>query len=139
MPCLSVKVIDLRSVQKFHPEVLYSTDLQSFCNLGNPFLPGIFFLQLSSNREIAAHVRSVALCLAIECSRSAKSNSMAKTLVYLLRSKQDVAFPSIPRRRHLFRINCIVRIASSMALNWAVLPYAWNSKTIISFSWDILQ
>ena len=70
----------------FQPDFLYSTERECFLNLGYPFLPGICFLQFSKNLDIADQARSADDCLAVEFSREAKSNSLATTAEYLLRS-----------------------------------------------------
>src|ERR687886_3015224 len=123
----SRKVIAFRLGESFHPLVLYSTERQCFLNFGKPFLPDTFFLQLSKKRAIALQVRSAAACLAIELSSSAKGNSAASTAQYLLRSYLPMPLLSIQKRKHLFWMNWLVRIASSIALYCSSFPFTLNS------------
>ncbi|MHC5722533.1 MAG: hypothetical protein ACYTX0_63650, partial [Nostoc sp.] len=47
---------------------LWFNYLKIAVNFGNPFFPGLPFLQLSKNRAIADHALSALACLAIEFS-----------------------------------------------------------------------
>ena len=98
-------------------------------NLGNPFLPGIFFLQLSKNLVMPVQQRSAEACLAVELSLFAKGNSFASLAVYLLRSQPLTPIFSIQYRRHLFLTNWDVRMAESIAVYCAGFPKHLNSKT----------
>ena len=73
-------------LSSFHPDCLYSTEREYFLNLGKPFLPGLFFLQLSKNLAIDDQARSADDCLAVEFNLLAKGNSLARIRQYLLRS-----------------------------------------------------
>jgi hypothetical protein len=129
MVFLSVKVMLFRFSANFHPEVLYSTERQSFWNFGNPFLPGIPCLQFSKKRLIDDHARSALACLATLLSSFANGKFFANTVQYLFKSYLLTLLLSIQNRIQLLRMNRAVRIASSTALNWFDFPYVLNSKT----------
>ena len=84
IPFLSVKVICFLVVSSsFQPDCLYSTERECFLNLGKPFFPLIFFLQLSKNLAILDQARSADDCLALEFNSLAKLYSLAIMRQYL--------------------------------------------------------
>src|SRR5437588_7992579 len=61
-----------------------------------------------------------------------KAYSSARIRQYLFKSAPVVPQVSCHSRTHLFLMNCVVRIASSIAWYWRDVPLSLNSRMIIS-------
>src|SRR6516165_1606607 len=68
---------------------------------------------------MAAQAREAAAWRACELSAVAKGYSWARREQRTCRSLALTPRPSIHQRTHLLRMNCVVRIASSIAAAWA--------------------